>query len=429
MKQEIEELDLLYGVTIYDTMLKYNNFYAVNIKERKKIYETLNNYFINLGTIKGIDSNNVIKVGLKLLESEDIRTGIKNDNINNELIDTQLKNINFKKYITPIKENELAIRYIEHDKLEKRTLFSIADENIYNCQLLYRDFVQLFMMNYAFPKKIRTMSSYNYCLNFINSINLLYYELDKVLKVDRDTLYYCGLHVLNHKYTKDLLFPNSFSTKFNLDNITRNIKQKLYSFILRAIHFINKYYNISIPKYNYNNMFASLMSITKLDSDKEIILLILKDLTIEQKVFIFKLASHLNAVDKNYDLNESELNQIHRIISVLQKNKDICIYSQITDDTYKKIIEQNALGVLEYCDNKGLELKDYIYSPEFDTQNIKLFVSFSINYKGFDYKFSLRKFNNKYAWNVKLKNGKNYKIYLYLKDDYKHIIESIMYED
>lgn len=434
MKNEIEELNLTYGVSIYNTMLKYEDFITSSKKKRKDLYSYINNFFLNLEKVKNVDSNTVVKIGLVLLENKEIREKILNNEIDKSYLDSVILNEkDIKTIIESIlnnSESEIYIPYIENDTMKKRNFYEQIDKIIYENRLIYSDLIQLIMMNYSFPKKISIMNFYNYYLSFVNNINIMFYHLNYLLngKGNREDIYYCGLLVLNHKYSKELLFPNTFSFNFNYSYKSKDIKAKIYSLISRTLHFFNRFYYIALPKYEYENIGNNLLKSSNVDKNDEIIEFIVKDLNIKQITFLFKIGSELDAVTKNYLMNDYEKEEMEDIISTFKINKEIKVIPQSTNDKYKKLIEKNVIGVQDYCQKNNIILNNFVYCPDFSPSNARLFIEFSITMNNFEYKFSLRKFNNVFAWNLKLPNKKSYKIKLYLEDDYKHILQA-MFED
>lgn len=431
MKNDIDELNLIYGVTIYKIMLKYSEFNTQTKKDRKNIYNTLNEFFISLEKNKHINSNNVVKIGLLLLENADIKEKILLNQINElpTIVDNIVKKMNCKKIencLMKNNNNELYVPFIYNGTEEKLTFHEIADNILSTNDLIYSDLIQLFISNYDFPKKVESHSSYNYCANILNSLNILFYQLNELLHTNRNDLYYCSLLVINYRYAQGIIFPRVMYPTFNFESKSREIADRINTIIARAFHFLNRYYYISVPSFSYNNSGKSLSKMGDINKEKELVSILLKGLNTEQKILLLKIGSNLNEIERDYSLTKVEFEEINNIIEVFKKNKDIDVSSQSTEDKYKYLIEQNSMGIVEYCQNQRLLIKDFIYNPDFDTANIKIFIEFSIYFNDFNYKFSLRKFNNTFSWNVKLKGEKTYRINLHLEDDYRHIIQAMI---
>lgn len=294
--------------------------------------------------------------------------------------------------------------------------------------LAYSDIIELLITNcvVSFKKsKMRLCSDY---LNFLNRLNLLCFKLDELLSCNRTNLYYCMLHILKYRYTDDLLFPVHYYNYNNSKKLENEIINFLNSFISRSLRIINQCYYICVPKFEYNNSKAFFTNTSVPNEKSDIVELLLKHLNANQKIFLFYLGSRTTYSNK-YILTDQDIKGIEDIVNIFKKDKNIIVYPQQITNDVMQLIEKNVKGVQDYCRMKKLKINSFIYNPQNETIAKKAFLEFTITYKNFDYKFVLRKSNISFSWNVKKRNGKTYRINLYLEDDYKHIIQAMLNDE
>lgn len=427
MRNKIEELDLFYGISIFNIMNKYEEFKTSNSNELKKLCNKLNNFFKGLYKYDKVTSINIIQVVKILFNNIDIRKSIIDEYDNNkieELVINELNNINFKK-INKQSENKEHL-YIEYpfnsyNRNKKIDATEFIKNNLYSSELLYNDLILLLINNYDFPKRIEKLNGDSWTYYFINILNIIFYETDKIIKSTREELYYFVLLILESKYISTILYPSSVSNFFNLEYAESDVIGFINGIILKAFHNLNKFYYIEIPEYNYNNTRRNL-SYRSSEIKISFALYILESFNNEQKKFMFEI-SH---IDKNYIYTNDDIVKLDKFITSILDDKKYIIHSQHTYEATKKLIEDSFLYAQKYCQENGYELKNLIYNPHFEKTSSTTFVEFLINYNDFDYKFTLTKYNCNYCWKVYLKDKKYYKINLYLYDDFKHIIQAML---
>lgn len=79
MKKTIENLNLIYGVTIFNIMSTYKDFKSSKIKEIEKIALRFNEFFKWLNKQKQINSKNITLIIPILLEDDKIIKSIFNE--------------------------------------------------------------------------------------------------------------------------------------------------------------------------------------------------------------------------------------------------------------------------------------------------------------------------------------------------------------
>lgn len=98
MKTEIENLNLLYGVSIFNIISKNNNF-NTPLNNITTISVRLNDFFIFLSKQKEINDFNILSVATLILSDEELYSYFINDNFNeskvNKIITDKIKKINF----------------------------------------------------------------------------------------------------------------------------------------------------------------------------------------------------------------------------------------------------------------------------------------------------------------------------------------------
>lgn len=423
MRNKIEEMDLIYGVSIFNIMDKYFEFKTSNIEEIKSIGNKLNSFYTWLNALPEVNSANIIKLGEILLEDAEIRKLIVESDIDDnfkKLVLSKINKINIIKL-----NNELlkgTYQYIEYSSRPDRKTKPIdfIKDKLYSSNLLYRDLIMILIENYDFSKSINRMSADNWTIYFINILNMLFFELDNSLLSTREDLYYVMVQLIESRPFKLILYPNTINNYFDYKNKKKGVERCINQTVLNSFHKLNNYYYIEIPEYNYNNT-RRHFTFYDYEEDQEFINDIFNSLTLKQKLYIYKLAS----LDRDYLYTKDDISEIDKFIDTIKNNKHFVIRSQKTDDKIKKLIENNVIFTQEYCKEKNLKVKDFIYNPNYDKSSTKTFLELIINYNNFDYRFALSKYNCSYSWKVLLKNKKNYKINCYLKDDFKHIVQAM----
>ena len=422
MREKIVNMDLIYGVTITNIMDKYAIFKTLNNKKLKETCLMINETIKWLNNYSEVNSTNITIVTSNLFENENIQNEVLNLNFEQLKLKISeiLQEINFKKINKQIEKEEFL--YIDFVHLENFNTNDIDfyKEQVYAHSLLYSDLIMLLLNNYNFGKK--KLPSNNWKINFLNVLNLLFYQVDIFINSTREDLYYIVLQMLEFLTVKSLLFPTSLANSFNYENTTSTLKRLIYGSIFNCLHKLNNIYYIEIPKYSYNN---SRRLLNTYDRNKEIEFgnKIYRRFNIVQKMFILKNGSYDNFIN-----NDTTKKEIENFIDSISNNKLFIIYPQNTNEESKKLIEDNVIFVQDYCEKNNLKLLDFVYTPSFDNSSSTVFVEFYIKYNNYKYKFALAKYNQSYTWKVILKNKKIYKINCYLKDDFKHLVQA-MFED
>ena len=288
--------------------------------------------------------------------------------------------------------------------------------------MLYADLVMLLINNYEFPKKVERMVLNNWTIRFLNYLNLLCFELDKILNSDRENLYYGLLQLLEHQHIKSLLYPNMLRNYFDEIDAIKEIKYYIQGYILKALHNINKYYYIEHSKYNYNNSHLRLFERTNNDRD-EFIESICNSLNTNQLISLFKF-------NNNYiDILQSDNKELNSIIKSLNQIPEITIYAQDVSKEYKDLIFDSFSFASKYCKEQKLKTIDCCLNTNYKADAIIDFITIIIQYNDFNYKIALSKFNLSYTWRIILKNTKTYKINLCLPDDFKHLVQVMINEN
>ncbi len=421
MREKIVNMDLIYGVTITNIMDKYAIFKTLNNKKLKEICLMINETIKWLYNYSEVNSTNITLVASNLFENENIQNEILNLNFEQlklKILEA-LKEINFKKINKQIKKEEfLYIDFVHSENFNENTI-DFFKEQIYTHNLLYSDLIMLLLNNYNFSTK--KLPSTNWKINFINVLNLLFYQADMFINSTREDLYYIVLQMLEFLTIKSLLFPSRLAHSFEYENTTFIIKKLIYNSIFNCLHKLNNLYYIEIPIYNYNNS-RKLLNTYDINREIEVGNKIYKKFNSNQKMFILKNGSYDNSI------NNTTEKEIEDFIDSISNSKLFIIYSQNTNKENKKLIEDNISFIQDYCKKNNLKLLDFIYTPNFDNSSSTVFVEFYIKYNNYKYKFVLAKYNLSYTWKVILKNKKIYKINCYLEDDFKHLVQA-MFED
>lgn len=427
MKKIIENLNLMYGVTIFNIMSNYKDFNSSNTKEIETVAHRLNEFFKWLNKQDQINSQNITLIIPKLLEDSEILESVFDKDYSetdfyNKIID-KLKNIDIEQLNddNDLEDEYYYLNYIDSDKKDKDVITFIK-EKIYSGKLLYADLVMLLINNYEFPKKVERMVLNNWTIRFLNYLNLLCFELDKILNSDRENLYYGLLQLLEHQHIKSLLYPNMLRNYFDEIDAIKEIKYYIQGYILKALHNINKYYYIEHSKYNYNNSHLRLFERTNNDRD-EFIESICNSLNTNQLISLFKF-------NNNYiDILQSDNKELNSIIKSLNQIPEITIYAQDVSKEYKDLIFDSFSFASKYCKEQKLKTIDCCLNTNYKADAIIDFITIIIQYNDFNYKIALSKFNLSYTWRIILKNTKTYKINLCLPDDFKHLVQVMINEN
>ena len=427
MKKIIENLNLMYGVTIFNIMSNYKDFNSSNTKEIETVAHRLNEFFKWLNKQDQINSQNITLIIPKLLEDSEILESVFDKDYSetdfyNKIIN-KLKNIDIEQLNddNDLEDEYYYLNYIDSDKKDKDVITFIK-EKIYSGKLLYADLVMLLINNYEFPKKVERMVLNNWTIRFLNYLNLLCFELDKILNSDRENLYYGLLQLLEHQHIESLLYPNMLRNYFDEIDAIKEIKYYIQGYILKALHNINKYYYIEHSKYNYNNSHLRLFERTNNDRD-EFIESICNSLNTNQLISLFKF-------NNNYiDILQSDNKELNSIIKSLNQIPEITIYAQDVSKEYKDLIFDSFSFASKYCKEQKLKTIDCCLNTNYKADAIIDFITINIQYNDFNYKIALSKFNLSYTWRIILKNTKTYKINLCLPDDFKHLVQVMINEN
>ena len=133
----------------------------------------------------------------------------------------------------------------------------------------------------------------------------------------------------------------------------------------------------------------------------------------------------LSLLNKNLKINKKYLSLIDKIINDLNNNYNILIIKQELNENVQKLIMDNITFTNNYCYKYKYELLNYKFNNNYLFEANTIILQFNIYYNNYNYLFVLKKNNKKIVWSVKLRNNEYYKINLYLKDDFKHLIQAI----
>lgn len=425
MKNEIENLDLMYGITIFNIVSQYPEFKDTSFKKLTTICSSMNDYFVWLNKQENVSSINVVAIGSELLKNDEIRSCFITTK--KDVYDTTkniLKNFDFDKVnislINDIATFGAKYEYTAPFERENFDSLEYIKEKLYSTDLLYKDLIMLVINNFTFPRRIKKLRSSEQAILFLNYLNFIFYHVDTLIESTREDLYYCVLNLLGHKHAKELLFPTVYCTPYDKEQASHATKQFIVMSFTKSLHAINDLYFIEVPVFDYDNSRRYFSSHNK-DEEDDFLHFILDKLDIVQKIFMFKLA----ATDKDYEFTEQELKDLKDVIESLKQEEHLKITPQITNEETKKLITDIIAFVNKYCNENNLTLNNFIYTPNIDNVANITFLEFYISYNNYDYRFALRKSNHKFTWQVNLKNKKIYKINMYLEDDFKHLVQAI----
>lgn len=423
MKNEIEKLNLMYGITVFNIISKYDEFKHCDLKEVANI---LNEYFCWLENLKNINSFNVVSVGKTLLENKKIRSLVVNEDKEKLYDETRilLKNYDLKSIKKDIlKDHEsfyTKVNSFSKDIKDVYTSLNTLKDYLYNSNLVFKDLIILFINNYSFKKRLSYKHDVDWTLEFLNVSNEIFNQLDSILCTNRDDLYYSFLWLVSYKYFEDLLFPTYYVDGYTFQKIRLDIEKYIKYSIFRSLHSIHKHFFISIKKYNYDN-YLRYNSCKFTDRD-ELIKFVLDKLSVSNKIFLIETSSV-----NNYDYSKSEMKELNSLIDNLKDCNDIKVIPQTPDNKILELISENVKFVQQYCNENNLDIKNFCYTlkPTLKTGVSQIYLDFYVNYNNYDYRFVIRKFNKNLRWAVTLKNKKEYHINLYLEDDFKHIVQAM----
>lgn len=424
MKNEIEQLDLLYGVTIFNILNDFKEFKRIDHIKQIELAKFMNEWFVWLENQKNVNSVNIIEIINIILTDENILNDILRENvdsIHNHSLEL-IKALPFEKInAISIEDDKM---FISNERINDFTKDSLSDidKELYSKKLLFRDIIKLIIMNYDFKNKLKKLSSYSFSLEFLNNLNIILYNLYDSLQLNRSDLYYCAMYYIGLRQPTFRLFPTSIRNKYDLRHSLEESTYILMNCVANALHYVNKYYYIELPKFDYSNRRKRIVH-NKAKEKENFVTYLLDKLNSEQKIFIIKMAGFENS----YKLTKVEVKLLENIKIIFSQDSDIIISSQKTNDIDKSLIISNATGVSDYCKEKQLNIENYIFDMK-DQEDVpfRMYLEFYILYNNFRYKFILKKYNNQISWQVYLKDKKTYKIKLLLEDDYKHIIESML---
>lgn len=429
MKNEIKKLNLMYGLSAIDIFSQYPEFKPLKGKKIKEVSKIINNYYIWLEQQDNINALNVILVGKELLKNSNIRSCIlkNDDNLLKKLSLQLIKNIDFENINEYINSDEcLFINYSSNEDVEIHILKleKYINNKLENSNLLFKDLIQVLLNNFDFSRQLKKINhSTGYYLNSINTLNYIYYHLALYFNTTRQDLYYASLWLLQYPNISSILFPRSYISGFKRKDVDFETGKLIELGIIRGLHYLNLYYYIEIPDFNYKNIQKNISSSKNSNDEREDTLFqyISSVLTVENKIFLYKIAF----VDRNYTVTESDTKELNNLINSLKKLDNIIIVSQNLSSKKQKLIEDTISFIQEYSTKNNIKLLDFVYCPNPVGNAYLLFLEFYITYNDFKYKISIRKYNDKLMWIVNLKNKKTYKINLYLPEDFKHILQSI----
>lgn len=421
MKKKNEILDITYNATIYNIISKYNDFKKEN---EVVLTKQLNDYFNYIERKQKINSVNITFVIEILLKNKKLREEIIRNNFSeiSTITRVNINKIDFKLLDENIlKDEENLFIPFENDFFKNQDdTVSFLKKRLNSSKLIFKDLILMIIDNFKFPKKLNNLSANNWGLNFLNTLNIIFFQINKFMKSKRLDLYNATLAFLNNVDSKTLLFPISISQKSQLINIQAEIKRHIYSLIIKGFHNINSRYYIEIPQCCYNNK-HKFLNLRYLEHVDNLIKIVLKKLDVSDIIFIFSISTNYF-----YDFSDKDLKKLDSIIFKLGKVEEIKILSQKIDKSKMGLIQSNVEFVKKYCLQHNFKIQNFYYNPNFEITATQYFLEFFINYNNYNYKFVIKKFNNKFCWHVFLKDNKTYKINLFLEDDFKHIVQAML---
>lgn len=423
MKNEIEKLNLMYGITIFNIISKYDEFKHCDLK---KVSTKLDEYYCWLENIKNIDSFNVVYIGETLLEDKNIRSLVVNEDKEKLYDETRilLKNYDLKSIKKDILKNPESF-YVKVNPFSKNvkdvyTSLNGLKDYLYNSNLIFKDLILLYINNYTFKKRLSYIHNIDWTLEFLNIINETFNQLDLILCINRDDLYYAFNWLVSDETFERLIYPISYSTNYNIQELKNDVERYIMYSFFRSLHSIHKYYYISIKKYNYDNYLR--YNSCKPTNKEELINFVLKKLNVSEKIFLIK-----TSVENNYNYSKLEVKELDKLIEKLKSFDDIMIVPQVPKTDILELIRKNEKFVQKYCNENNLQIKNLCLNlnPNLKAGTSIIYLEFYINYNNYDYRFVIRKFNKNLRWAITLKDKKEYQIYLYLEDDFKHIVQAM----
>ena len=421
MKSEIENLNLLYGVSIFNIISKNQNL-NTNLKKLTTISINLNNFLEILSKQTDINDFNLLSTAMIILQDEKVSKLFSKANFSeqdiNKIITDNISNIDVNKLASDayLDDNYYYIDYYEINEQRNKKIdtLSYIKDLLYDNKLVYSDLIMLLINNWTFFKKIKKMQPNDWTIYFINILNLLFFELNKIVNTDRENLYYIAMIILESPKIKYLLYPNSIYHMFDKDEASNNVKHYIYDVILTSLHNINQYYYIEYSNF-YNNSRTHFYD-RRSEQKLEFIDSILENLNLKQIIFLFKVS---NCSNKTIPLKNDDT--LKDLIAALNKNSEITIYSQKVDNNIKKLIQDSYSFICQYCKQENFNVLDCCLTTNFKERFNNNFITVSINYNNYIYKFVLSKYNNNYTWKLALQKNKTYKINVCLPDDFKHL--------
>ena len=129
-------------------------------------------------------------------------------------------------------------------------------------------------------------------------------------------------------------------------------------------------------------------------------------------------------------LNRNELNIIDKIIRKIKKDESFNISSQNLTHEQNQFLDELEQYIIDYCEKNNLKIhRSSLNNHHFDCWgNKEDLLVFYLNYNNFDYKYVIRKINNRLVFKIILRNNKEYRINIYNVNDFDHIV-NCMYND
>lgn len=417
MINKIKNNNSLYRVTICNIISIYREFR--NIRENI-IYEKLNNYFKWLEGQNKITCLNITIVAKKLLEDKEIRLQLlKEDNTELYILLNKAINNLDSDYLDNdkilLKQENLFIDSSKKRKLNEKNIIKFINKELFSTNLIYKDLIFEIINNCEFFKEEINLYILKDCNLFINKLNYYLVIFGNFLNGNREDLFKCSFDILSSK-----TFINK--KHININEIEFDTKSFLFEIIECALKKINKIYYIKTVKLCFSNNYSNSAFIRK-NNHMKLINILENILSIEDKIFMLKL---INLTDKEIYDNKN-LKNIELLINSLTKSEKIIVNAQ-NISCKKNLICESINYMQNYLEKHKIEvikLENY-----FDVTNLnkRIFLQLCIRYNNFNYNFLVKKLNNKIMWVVKLKNKEVYQIQMYLKDDFKHMIQAV-YED
>ncbi|MBE6140066.1 MAG: hypothetical protein E7172_00785 [Firmicutes bacterium] len=412
-KDLIKNKNIPYPITTYNILNSYTEF--KNTQNKKILIQNINKYLEWLENQKNITLFNIIEISKTILKNKTIRLYIINNNKKLLYYETLIiiNKQNIFKINQKKKLNNLKYQFFYNDSTYLNNSKEILKNLLFDSELEYKDLIfnLLDNLNYNYNK----LNLYSDVIKFMSILNSFCYELDHLLNTKKNDLIDIIYILFKNENIDILLFKEINYKTFSTDFIFF-----IYGVICNSLYNIQNLYFIELKSFNYNN---SKKRLSRYNFEDMLFFIneILNYLNSHNKKNLFMLS----LLNKNLKINKKYLSLIDKIINDLNNNYNILIIKQELNENVQKLIMDNITFTNNYCYKYKYELLNYKFNNNYLFEANTIILQFNIYYNNYNYLFVLKKNNKKIVWSVKLRNNEYYKINLYLKDDFKHLIQAI----